>query len=74
MAIMWIDRILHHSETMGNHCLLVSTGETSETRVLRWCEMDFVHQQYGERGIHRERSESLRLSARQSGCEERPNR
>ena len=30
---LWMDTILHHSETMGYHCLLVFVGESSETRV-----------------------------------------
>ena len=25
-TILWMDEILHHLETMGNHCLLVCTG------------------------------------------------
>ena len=27
--LLWMDEILHHLETMGNHCLLVFTGESS---------------------------------------------
>ena len=27
--ILWMDEILHHFETMGKHCLLVFTGESS---------------------------------------------
>ena len=27
--ILWVDKILHHFETMGNHCSLVFTGESS---------------------------------------------
>ena len=27
--ILWMDKILHHFETMGNHCLLVFAGELS---------------------------------------------
>ena len=26
---LWMDEILHHSETMGHHCLLVFSGESS---------------------------------------------
>ena len=26
--ILWMNEILHHLETMGNHCLLVFTGES----------------------------------------------
>ena len=37
----------HHFETMVDAMkLLVFTGESSETRVLRCCEMDFVHPQF----------------------------
>ena len=28
-VILWMDEILHHLEIMGNHCLLVFTGESS---------------------------------------------
>ena len=45
--LLWMDEILHHLRTMGNHCLLVFTGESSFQGVLRRCEMDFVHPQYG---------------------------
>ena len=27
--ILWMDKNLHHFETMGNHCVLVFTGESS---------------------------------------------
>ena len=27
-SILWMDEILHHFQTMGNHCLLVFTGES----------------------------------------------
>ena len=27
--ILWVDEILHHVETTGNHCLLVFTGQSS---------------------------------------------
>ena len=43
--ILWMDKILHHLETMGNHCLLEFTGESSETRVSKVVQ-DFVHPQY----------------------------
>ena len=26
---LWMDKILHHLETMGNHCALAFTGESS---------------------------------------------
>ena len=29
LLVLWMDEILHHFETMGNHCLLVFTGESS---------------------------------------------
>ena len=36
--ILWMDEILHHFETMGKPLrLFVFTGESSETRFLRWC-------------------------------------
>ena len=42
-----MDELLRHFETMGSQCLLVFTGESSETRVCeRWCEMDFVRPLY----------------------------
>ena len=28
-AILWIDEIMHHFETMGNHCWLAFTGDSS---------------------------------------------
>ena len=28
LTIPWMDEILHQNETMGNHCLLVLTGDT----------------------------------------------
>ena len=50
--ILWMDRILHHFETMAEtivgwyHCWLVFTGKSSETRVSeRWCERKFRHGQ-----------------------------
>ena len=47
-VILWVDeiRVSHHFETMGNHCLLVFTGETSFQGVLGGAE--FIHTQYGE--------------------------
>ena len=29
VSILWMDEILHHLETMGHHCWLVYTGESS---------------------------------------------
>ena len=29
MELLWMDEILHHFEIMGNHCLLVFTGQSS---------------------------------------------
>ena len=29
LEVLWMDEILHHLEAMGNHCLLVFTGESS---------------------------------------------
>ena len=31
--MLWMDEILHHLELMGYHCLLVFTGESSDTMV-----------------------------------------
>ena len=48
-----MDEILHHFEGIGNHCLLVFTGESSETRVSeRWRRMDFatIHSSESKRG------------------------
>ena len=43
LNILWMDEILHHFETMGNHCLLVFTREASFQGVLGG--EDFVHPQ-----------------------------
>ena len=32
--LLWMNKILHHLETMKNHCLLVFTGESSFQRFL----------------------------------------
>ena len=45
--LLWMDKILHHLETMGNHCLLGICRGTIIPGFLRWCEMDFAHPQYG---------------------------
>ena len=39
-AILWIDEILHHVEAMGNHGLLVFTGESKIIPgfLRRWCD------------------------------------
>ena len=40
--ILWMDEILHHLQTMGNHCLLVFTGESNQKPgFLRWCLRGF---------------------------------
>ena len=39
--IQWMDRILHHVEIMGNHCLLAFTGESS----FQGCFLGGVHPQ-----------------------------
>ena len=42
-----LDRILHHVETIGNHCLLEFAGKSKHfPGLFRWCEMDFVHPPY----------------------------
>ena len=45
--LLWIDKILHHLETMGNNFSLVFTGDHHS----RACQVvqDFVHPQY--RGV-----------------------
>ena len=36
--ILWMDKILHHLNNMGIHCLLVCTGESSSCQGRRgWC-------------------------------------
>ena len=42
--ILWMDEILHHFETMGHHCLLVFTGESSFL-IFVGVVQDFVHPQ-----------------------------
>ena len=32
-ALLWMDKILHHFQTMGTHFLLVSTGESTHSKV-----------------------------------------
>ena len=43
--ILWMDEILHHVETMGNHCLLAFTEESS-FQVLRWCRTSSIHSRF----------------------------
>ena len=40
---LWMDKILHHFETMGNHCLLVFTGNQTIPGLLRWCRILSIH-------------------------------
>ena len=41
--LLWVDEILHHFETIANHCLLVFTlGKHRPAGFFRWCEMDFA--------------------------------
>ena len=42
-AILWMDEILHRFEAMGNHCLLVFTGESFIPGFLRWCRILSIH-------------------------------
>ena len=37
----WTKTISHQLKTMGNHCWLLFTGESSETGSLRWCLRGF---------------------------------
>ena len=49
-VLLWIlDEILHHFETMGNQCIVGIYKGSIIPGFLRWCEMDFVHPQYGPR-------------------------
>ena len=41
--ILRMDEILHHFETMGNHNLLVFTGNQSIPGLLRWCKILSIH-------------------------------
>ena len=46
--ILWVDDFLHHFEAMGNHCLLVFTGESSFQGFLggaKWISSTFVYPQ-----------------------------
>ena len=45
-VLLWMDKILHHFESMGNHYMLVFTGGIILPGFLGWCEMDFVHPQH----------------------------
>ena len=45
LHILWMDEILHHFETTGNHGMLVFAGESNHSRV-SWVVQDFVHPQY----------------------------
>ena len=41
---LWMDKIRsHHFETMGNHCLLVFTGNQTIPGFLRWCRNSSIH-------------------------------
>ena len=43
LLALWMDKILPQFETIGNHCLLVFTGESHHSRVSeRWCETEFA--------------------------------
>ena len=44
-TLLWMDEILHHFETTGNHAMLVFTGESNHSRV-SWMVQEFVHPQY----------------------------
>ena len=37
-VVLWMDRILHHLGPMGNHSLLVFTGESNPEPGSLWCE------------------------------------
>ena len=41
--LLWMDKILHHFETIGNHCSLVFTGESSFQVFFRWCRILSIH-------------------------------
>ena len=42
-TVLWMDEILHHFEAMGNHCLLVFTGNQTIPGLLRWCRILSIH-------------------------------
>ena len=43
-VLLWMDEILHHFETMGNHCSSVFTGESLfYVGFLGWCRISFIH-------------------------------
>ena len=44
LFLLWMDEIRsHHMETMGNHCLLVLTAESSFPSFLRRCRISSIH-------------------------------
>ena len=43
LEILWMDEILHHVETMGSHCSLVFTGESSFQGLLERCRILSIH-------------------------------
>ena len=45
-VILWMDKILHHFESMGNHCLLLFTRGNHPSRP-SWVVQDSVHPQQG---------------------------
>ena len=42
-TILWMDKILHHFETMVETVVCWYLQGNHHSRVSRWCEMDFVH-------------------------------
>ena len=46
--ILWMDKILHHLETMGNHCLLGIYRGIILPGSLRWCRISSIHSRFGE--------------------------
>ena len=72
LDILWMEELLHHFETIGRHCLLVFSGDSSETRVSeRWCEADFVHPQHVLLFLSKQ-MEVLKLSERPREGDENP--
>ena len=59
---LWMDEILHHFETMGNHCLLAFAGQSSfQGLVRRWCRILSIHSRPGFYSVHSAMADHFRL-------------
>ena len=71
--LLWMDVILHHLKTMGNHGRPLFIGIYRGfiiPGILRWCEMDFVHSMNPREAIRLfspRRGSSRALELRESG-------